>query len=354
MPPSSPILMPLRVGLITCGTRGDVQPFLALSQELRARGHEVAICCPACCVTLVHEHGIEAYGMTYDPKQAIQGPEMQNAIHHGDGAGCVRAINEAQQRQVRETGVDPADEVYDFVRGYQPQILVGHPSFVPLIAVAEAFALPLINALFMPFLPSRVVAPAWYTKAQLQESGLGTPMEAHKLFWDMYITEEILTNLNSLRLRWGLAPYESRAQVQAVYQSAPEANCWSREVFPEPSDLEQEFPLAKQTGYLYADAPADYHLPAGLSTFLLGGQKKPIYVGFGSLCVGDPRLATEKVLRALRRAGQRCIMAGGWAGISPAHLHASKTADFLALKELLAVRVRCCAGQLFLTLRGNL
>ena len=333
--------MALRVGLITSGTRGDVQPLLALSQELKARGHEVAICCPACSVSLVQEHGFEAFSMTYDLMQAIQGPEMQDAIDHGDGARCIQAINEAQQRQIKETGVDSADEVYEFVRKYLPDVLVGHPSFVPLVAVAEAFSLPLINALFMPFLPSRTVQPAWFTTAQLQDADLiNKPLEAHKRVWDGYITEPILEHVNSLRARWGLLPYESVAHLHAVYQSTPEANCWSSQIFAEPPDMAQEFPLAKQVGYLFADAPRDYELPSRLVTFLQSG-KKPVYVGFGSLCVGDPRIASEKVIRALRKAGQRCIMAGGWAGISPAHLDESKTFDFAALKKLLGIAFGC-------------
>lgn len=62
----------LRVGIISKGTRGDVQPFLALSLELQKRGHQVVICCPACCVDVVQEYGLEAFRMSFDPKKAIQ------------------------------------------------------------------------------------------------------------------------------------------------------------------------------------------------------------------------------------------------------------------------------------------
>ena len=54
-------------------------------------------------------------------------------------------------------------------------------------------------------------------------------------------------------------------------------------------------------------------------------------VGFGSLCVGHPGQATEKLLRAVKKAGVRCVMAGGWAGIGP-HCLDSQAEDFEELR----------------------
>lgn len=330
--------MSLRVGLITKGTRGDVQPLLALAQELRLRGHQVAICCPKCVVSLVEERGIVAFGMSFDPKSAIQSSEMQEAIASGDGGLCIKAFNTSQEHQILASGVNPAQEVYDFVRTFRADALVGHPSFVPLIAVAEAFSLPLVNALFMPFLPSAVAYPAFFARNQLEKLGLqGKPLEAHKQLWDNYITPEEFAQLNHLRTGWGLKAHKDVAETQAVYQCAHEANCWSPHLLPEPSDLQVEFPFARQTGYLFADSP-EYQPSPELLAFL-AHPSKPIYVGFGSLCVGDPREATEKVLRALKASNLRCIMAGGWAGLSPSQLDAEKTIDFHLLKDFASTNV---------------
>lgn len=325
----------MRVGVITKGTRGDVQPLLALATELRGRGHEVAICCPKCVVPLVEERGIAAFGMSFDPKKAIESSEMQRAIRLGDGALCIKAFNSSQERQISESGVNPAQEAYDFVKTFGADILVGHPSFVPLIAVAEAFQLPLLNALFMPFLPSSVAHPAFFTRANLEKLGLWEePLLAHKQLWDNYITAGEFAQLNLLRRKWGLRPHENVAETQAVYQCAFEANCWSSHLLPKPSDLHLHFPDARQTGFLFADAP-DYEPSPELQRFL-AHPSKPVYVGFGSLCVGDPGEATAKVLRALMAAKLRCVMAAGWSGLHPSQLDV-KTEDFDALMEPLVV-----------------
>jgi hypothetical protein len=50
------------------------------------------------------------------------------------------------------------------------------------------------------------------------------------------------------------------------------------QVIAEPADLKPEFPLARQTGYLFADAPSSYTPPAELVTFL-EAKTKPLYIG---------------------------------------------------------------------------
>lgn len=58
----------------------------------------------------------------------------------------------------------------------------------------------------------------------------------------------------------------------------------------------------------------DYDPPSDLTAFLEGGTK-PIYVGFGSIVVkgGDALLTT--VLSAIRKAGVRAIVSGGWSAM---------------------------------------
>lgn len=102
-------------------------------------------------------------------------------------------------------------------------------------------------------------------------------------------------------------------------------------MLPEPLGFQEQFPYAQQTGYL-ADASLSYDAPPELVAFLSAcGEEKPVYVGFGSLCVGHPGQATEKLLRAVKKAGVRCVMAGGWAGIGP-HCLDSQAEDFEELK----------------------
>jgi hypothetical protein len=48
----------MRVLLSTYGTRGDVEPFVALAKALKARGHDVALCTPTGFRDTVERHGV--------------------------------------------------------------------------------------------------------------------------------------------------------------------------------------------------------------------------------------------------------------------------------------------------------
>ena len=81
---------------------------------------------------------------------------------------------------------------------------------------------------------------------------------------------------------------------------------------PRPSDWDESSVV---TGYFFLDAPSDWQPEPALVRFLQEGPP-PVYVGFGSMFMsGGPRKA-EIVLRALKLAGQRGVLAIGWGGLA--------------------------------------
>lgn len=57
-----------------------------------------------------------------------------------------------------------------------------------------------------------------------------------------------------------------------------------------------------------------YTPPANLQAFLDGGEP-PVYIGFGSIVVDDPKSLTELLLEAVRLAGVRAVISTGWSGL---------------------------------------
>ncbi|MFT3894894.1 MAG: glycosyltransferase, partial [Anaerolineales bacterium] len=87
----------------------------------------------------------------------------------------------------------------------------------------------------------------------------------------------------------------------------------SEHVFPTPNDWS---PHIHNTGFWFLDEKADWEPSAELLSFLQSGPA-PIYVGFGSL--SDSATAdqtTDLVIDALKRSGQRGILATGWNGMT--------------------------------------
>jgi len=49
----------MKITILTSGTRGDVQPYIALGRALQTRGHDVLLACPDNFASWVEEHWLE-------------------------------------------------------------------------------------------------------------------------------------------------------------------------------------------------------------------------------------------------------------------------------------------------------
>ena len=58
----------------------------------------------------------------------------------------------------------------------------------------------------------------------------------------------------------------------------------------------------------------NYSPPDELVAFLEKGPA-PVYIGFGSIVVDDPRRLTKLIFEAVRLAGVRDVVSKGWGGI---------------------------------------
>lgn len=67
-------------------------------------------------------------------------------------------------------------------------------------------------------------------------------------------------------------------------------------------------------GFLFGTQARAYCPPPSLQEFLDAGPA-PVYIGFGSIVVEDPEGLTALVFEAVRLAGVRAIVSGGWAGV---------------------------------------
>jgi sterol 3beta-glucosyltransferase len=70
------------------------------------------------------------------------------------------------------------------------------------------------------------------------------------------------------------------------------------------------------TGFIFMQhEDSCYHPPADLEQFLAPPHAAPIYIGFGSLVLQDPKATTEIIYEAVRRSGRRAVLSRGWAGL---------------------------------------
>jgi sterol 3beta-glucosyltransferase len=70
----------LKVAILTIGTRGDVQPYIALAKGLEAAGHDVLIGAPDNFAAWVEGQGIRFHPLGMDIEALIQSPEARRVL----------------------------------------------------------------------------------------------------------------------------------------------------------------------------------------------------------------------------------------------------------------------------------
>ena len=296
--------MTTNITILTQGSRGDVQPYVALGVGLKNAGYRVRMPAPEIFRHLIQDAGLEfilSHG--FDPQEFIRAPEIQIAVRQG---GQLKALTSLFQKAgPLLEGI--FDEYWRISAG--ADILIASTLVFGMSDCAEKRDIPLINAPIHAILvptrafPSTFFAP-WGARENIFANRI-THNIVQLAFWMM-----LRTALNRWRLKMGLSPISNYFQwLQA--QNHPTFYGFSPSVLPAPSD----WPLNHHvTGYWFLDEFPGWQPPPALISFLESGPP-PIYVGFGSMDTQDPVRMTSLVVNALTINGQRGILASGWGGL---------------------------------------
>jgi vancomycin aglycone glucosyltransferase len=305
----------MRVLLSTIGSRGDVQPVVALALHLRELGQEVRICAPP-------DFGewIGTFGIPFVPV----GPEVRQTAAPRPSAVQAPPTPEQLRKLMEDTVAGQFKAITAAARGCD--ILVAGMSLqFALHSVAEQIGIPYVYAAWCPItLPSQHHAPpplpSWAQPPTVGTADNRTLWIQDAKRWNELWAEAI----NSHRSAAGLAPVSdvrshiltSRPWLAADPTLAP----WA-----ETADLD-----VVQTGaWIRAD---ERPLSPELEAFLDAGEP-PVYFGFGSMRTSQD--VSQAILKAARAVGRRAIVSRGWAGLSlPDHEPDCFTVDEANLQAL--------------------
>jgi len=292
--------------LLTLGSRGDVQPFVALGASLTARGHSVTLSTGKGFESLIEAHGLTAAPLSFDPQAAMEQPEIKAAMESPRGwLKAFRASQEVMQRQL--------DETWSIAQAARPQVIVYHPKAILAPYVARA-----LGAVALPaFLQPAYVATGGFPNPLLPLPDLG-PF-GNRLSGRAVVAAMRLAYGTLLRKWFARHPEETARpglDVLAGYRpgggAVPRLHAHSRHIVPKPPDWGPEDQV---TGYWFLSEESDWEPPADLMRFLEAGPP-PVYVGFGSMPKvrgGNPVTA---MLAALAETKTRAILAKGWGALA--------------------------------------
>lgn len=281
----------MRVLLSTIGSRGDVQPLLALAVELRAHGAESRVVAPPDFRDLV-----EGLGFEFVPI----GPEVRRTATAAPGTPSAKPTPEQVRRLAAATVAGQFATLPEAARGCD--LIVGATALqLAGGSVAERLGLPYVYVSYCPAtLPNPHLAPPQLSVEERRPADNRTLWARDAERWNATWGAA----LNEQRAALGLAPVRDvRGHLltdRPWLAADPVLGPW-----PEPAELE-----VVQTGAWIL--PDRRPLPAALEEFLQAGTP-PVYFGFGSGRV-PPGLG-QAIAGAARALGRRAIVARGWAGL---------------------------------------
>lgn len=283
----------MRILFSTIGSRGDVQPLVALASRLKALGHGVRVCVPP-----DFREWIEGLGIPVTPI----GPEVRRFAATPIGKQPYNPPTAEQRRQMAEGTVAAQFETITAAAQGCDIIIAATALQVAARSVAEKMG---INYVFVAYSP--VVLPSLHHPPPPLPSWPGQEPPTTNDNRELWTRDAERFNdlfgaaLNAHRVSLGLAPVgdvRTHMMTDRPWLAAdPTLGPW-----PEPSGNG-----VFQTGAWIM--PDERPLSSELARFLDNGEP-PVYFGLGSTRAS--RELGHVMLQAARAVGRRAIVSQGW------------------------------------------
>ncbi len=291
----------MNILMVASGTRGDVQPVLAVAKGLQRAGNTVKIVAGSNFAAWITAHGVGFVG-TLDMEAMMQSEPGMNWVENGSNPRIqltqMRLLLEEHWRLLTQPILDHI--------AWTDLVLGGFTSEPFLETICTTFRKPLITLYLQPTRPTRSgmasAQPIFPTRYSIFNLWIG--QFAQRLLWGV-----AASTTNQLRGQLGLPPH-AFSDYQKRVRTIPVIHGVSRHVVPHANDWDAHIHTA---GYWFLDESADWQPPTALEEFLDAGPP-PVYIGFGSMSASDPQATATLVKSALDRTGQRGILAKGWSG----------------------------------------
>ena len=324
----------LNIGIFTYGSRGDVQPYIALALGLTENGHQVTLAAPENFASFVEGFGIAFHPLFGNAEEGMNSPLGQSVLQTENTIKLMKyffKVLRSIKVPLRKSYLDGFDKV-DF-------IIANLATLQITSAIAEKQNKKIAFTYFMPPVVPTAEFPLadfdflnfpWYNKL--------TYKLAYAFYWK-FIKEETY----EFREELGLPVLKESLISHIGKQKLLDLYCLSPALIPQPKDWDENH---KITGFLTIpkhyreNHPFDEISPA-LHNWLIAGEK-PIYMGFGSNGVGNTEKFVSILNDILTKTNERILFCTGWALFESLPVHENLLVTKYVNHE--AILPKCKAG----------
>jgi sterol 3beta-glucosyltransferase len=288
----------MRIAVVAAGSRGDAEPFLALSLALQARGHSPVFLGHEQFRAAAHAVDVPFRVMAGDPRQMLASRTGLELMSARSPMQVLGHLQELGRDLFAEAAVALERELLDC------DAVVFSTLAVAAYHVAEKYQMPRMWGVLQPVTPTR----EWPSLLLPYNFGRLGNRASYRVA-DLLTWATFGPATQQYRRAAGLAELPNRQLRQQVATTLPVLGGWSPQLVPRPDDWPAHVQV---TGSWHLD----HHEPLAeeIEQFLATGDP-PVYLGLGSATVADPQEVTDMFVRAARLAGARLIISSGWAGL---------------------------------------
>lgn len=285
---------------LTIGSRGDIQPYIALCLGLKKEGHEVTI--------VTHEEykaWVEGFGIQHRTAGGDPGALMKLSVEHKMFSPQFFKESLGNFRKwLDELLVDS----YDQVKAAGATVLIESPSAMAGVHIAEALNIPYFRAFTMPWsrtaeYPHAFISPPDFVAGSFNFS---TYVLFDNVFWRATAPQINPWRKKHLGLPSTDLEHLAQTKIPFLYN-------FSQNVVPKPLDWSDTTII---TGYWFLDNPDLGWKPSqSLQDFIAKARadgKPLVYIGFGSIVVENPKAMTRSIVKAVLKSDVRAILNKGW------------------------------------------
>jgi UDP:flavonoid glycosyltransferase YjiC (YdhE family) len=295
----------MNIGIFTYGTRGDLQPYVALALGLIDKGHKVTIS-----ATEDFKAFVEGFGVPFQPLWG----NAETMMNSTDGQSILQTENAIKLMKyyfkVLHDNREPLRKsYYDAIS--KVDFIIANSMTLPIVsAIAEKQNKKVALTYFMPPVVPTKEFPLgdfdffnfpWYNKL--------TYKIAQGFFWKF-----IKQDTNEYRMELGLPELKENLVTYLDKQKILDLYCISQSLIPQPKDWESHHKITGFINIPKQNRETNYldQTPTELTEWLVQGDK-PIYIGFGSNGVGNPEKFKTILTDILNKTNERILFCTGWA-----------------------------------------
>jgi sterol 3beta-glucosyltransferase len=306
---------PPKILIASLGTRGDVQPYVALAAALSRQGAEAVVSTGAGFDAMIEAAGAVSRPAPIDYQDILNNETMRAALF--TLGGKIRAARESIELQR-----GAALALWAIALEEKPDLILFNLKATVMTLAARRLNVPALPTSLQPFsaptgdfpvplfgipdMGKTLNRASYGLLRRLVTAGLGSLHKPLKqLAADVYTQPGALVD-GHMPQGW---------QMPGNGQSggmAPSLQGFSRALVPTPEDWPAH---ARPCGYWFGEPEFGYVPPQELSLFLNTGAP-PLYIGFGSMPSKNPDRLTDLIFEALKRTGHRAILSKGWGGLT--------------------------------------